>query len=119
MDKNINFLVFGRFPTERAYGVHVVSNAKSYQNFGKVKIIYPSTTNSKTIDSTPEEYFSRSDGIVFEKIDFYDINQNGLNVAVFSGGRGSINLCDGLREFSKVNVETTQYFFSAKVQFHL
>ena len=38
MDKNINFLVFGRFPTERAYGVHVVSNAKSYQNFGKVKI---------------------------------------------------------------------------------
>ena len=73
MDKNINFLVFGRFPTERAYGVHVVSNAKSYQNFGKVKIIYPSTTNSKTIDSTPEEYFSRSDGIVFEKIDFYDI----------------------------------------------
>ena len=76
MDKNINFLVFGRFPTERAYGVHVVSNAKSYQNFGKVKIIYPSTTNSKTIDSTPEEYFSRSDGIVFEKIDFYDITDN-------------------------------------------
>ena len=35
MDKNINFLIFGRFPTERAYGVHVVSNAKSYQNFGK------------------------------------------------------------------------------------
>ena len=34
---------------------------------------------------------------------FYDINQNGLNVVVFSGGRGSINLCDGLREFSKVN----------------
>jgi len=76
MNKNINFLVFGRFPTERAYGVHVVSNAKSYQNFGKVKIIYPSTTNSKTIDSNPEEYFSRSDGIVFEKIDFYDITDN-------------------------------------------
>ena len=34
---------------------------------------------------------------------FYDINQNGLNVVVFSGGRGSINLCDGLREFSKLN----------------
>ena len=33
----------------------------------------------------------------------YDINQNGLNVVVFSGGRGSINICDGLREFSKVN----------------
>ena len=55
MDKNINFLVFGRFPTERAYGVHVVSNAKSYQNFGKVKIIYPSTCLLYTSDAADEE----------------------------------------------------------------
>jgi len=76
MNKNINFLVFGRFPTERAYGVHVVSNAKSFQKYGNVKIIYPSTNNSKTINIDPKEYFSNSEGIIFEQIDFYDITKN-------------------------------------------
>jgi len=76
MDKNINFLIFGRFPTERAYGVHVVSSAKSFQKYGKVKVIYPSTNNPKTIDIRPEKYFSNSDGIIFEKINFYDITNN-------------------------------------------
>ena len=37
------------------------------------------------------------------KTGYYDINQNGLNIAVFSGGRGSINLCNGLRDFSEQN----------------
>ena len=37
------------------------------------------------------------------KTGYYDINQNGLNVVVFSGGRGSINLCNGLRDFSEQN----------------
>ena len=76
MNKNINFLVFGRFPTERAYGVHVVSNAKSFQKYGNVKIVYPSTNNSKTISTDPKEYFSKSEGIIFEQIDFYDITKN-------------------------------------------
>ncbi len=75
MDKNINFLIFGRFPTERAYGVHVVSNAKSFQKYGKVKVIYPSTNNPKTIHIRPEKYFSNSDGIIFEKINFYDVRK--------------------------------------------
>ena len=76
MNKNINFLVFGRFPTERAYGVHVVSNAKSFQKYGNVKIVYPSTNNSKTISTDPKEYFSKSEGIIFEQVDFYDITKN-------------------------------------------
>ena len=76
MNKNINFLVFGRFPTERAYGVHVVSNAKSFQKYGNVKIVYPSTNNSKTINTDPKEYFSKSEGIIFEQVDFYDITKN-------------------------------------------
>ena len=73
MNKNFNFLVFGRFPTERAYGVHLISNAKSFQKYGNVNIFYPTTTNSKTIKKKPEKYYSDPDNINFNEVEFYDI----------------------------------------------
>lgn len=76
MSKNFNFLVFGRFPTERAYGVHLIANAKSFVEFGNVNIFYPTTSSPKTIKEDPNEYYSDTDGINFRKIDFYDVTAN-------------------------------------------
>jgi len=76
MNNNINFLVFGRFPTERAYGVHVIANANSFRKYGNINIFYPKTTNSKTINKDPKDYYSETDGINFKKINFYDITDN-------------------------------------------
>jgi glycosyltransferase involved in cell wall biosynthesis len=71
---SIHFLVFGRFPTEKAYGGHLISNAKSFvENGYKVNVYYPSTNNSKTIDLDPNEYYSISDNINFTEIRHRDI----------------------------------------------
>ena len=76
MSKNFNFLLFGRFPTERAYGVHIIANARSFARYGSVNIYYPSTSNSKTIQKHPKEYFSNTEDINFIKIDIFDITAN-------------------------------------------
>ena len=76
MSKNFNFLLFGRFPTERAYGVHIIANARSFARYGSVNIYYPSTSNSKTIKQHPKEYFSNTEDINFIKVDIFDITGN-------------------------------------------
>ena len=74
-NKVINLLVFGRFPTERAYGVHVVSVAKAYSKLGyKTTIFYPSTDNEKTIRSHPNEYFENKD-IDYKEVHHTDITK--------------------------------------------
>ena len=54
--KSINLILFGRFPTERAYGVHAIAIADGYSRLGyKATIFYPSTDNKKTIYENPKE----------------------------------------------------------------
>lgn len=73
--KSINLILFGRFPTERAYGVHAIAIADGYSRLGyKATIFYPSTDNEKTIYENPKEYYNNQD-IYFQKINHYDITK--------------------------------------------
>ena len=73
--KSIDIILFGRFPTERAYGVHAIAVAGGYLRLGyKVTIFYPSTNNEKTIHEDPKEYYDNQD-ICFQKINHYDITK--------------------------------------------
>ena len=75
ISKSINLTLFGRFPTERAYGVHVVAVAKSYSKLGyKATIFYPSTDNEKTIFEDPQEYYNTHE-VQFQKINHPDITK--------------------------------------------
>ena len=48
--KNVGILVYGRFPTEKAYGTHIVEVAKAFlSNHKKVTIFYSKTSNKYTI----------------------------------------------------------------------
>ena len=48
--KHIGLLVYGRFPTEKAYGGHVFEIAKSFTELNiKTTIFYSKTNNKKTI----------------------------------------------------------------------
>ena len=45
-------------PTEKAYGIHALNQAKSFANLGyDVTLFYPSTNNEKTISYDPEDYY--------------------------------------------------------------
>ena len=70
MNNNINFLVFGRFPTERAYGVHVIANANSFRKYGNINIFYPKTTNSKTINKICNDV---SDATISKGVTYFSI----------------------------------------------
>ena len=74
-NNSINLLVFGRFPTERAYGVHVVSVAKAYLNIGyKPTIFFPSTNNEKTLPFSPQEYYQNQD-VNFQEVTHLDVTK--------------------------------------------
>ena len=74
-NNSINLLVFGRFPTERAYGVHVVAVAKAYLNIGfEPTVFYPSTDNEKTLPFSPQEYYQNED-INFHEVKHLDITK--------------------------------------------
>ena len=73
--KSINLILFGRFPTERAYGVHAVAVADGYRRLGyKTTIFYPSTSNEKTIYEDPKEYYGNED-VKYQKIEHLDITK--------------------------------------------
>ncbi len=73
--KSINLILFGRFPTERAYGVHAVAVADSYRRLGyKTTIFYPSTSNEKTIYEDPKEYYGNKN-VNYQKIEHLDITK--------------------------------------------
>ena len=45
--KHIGLLVYGRFPTEKAYGGHVFEIAKSFTELGIKTTVFFSKTNNK------------------------------------------------------------------------
>lgn len=71
---NISLITFARFPTEKAYGIHLVQVAKGFiENGAEVKIIYPSTKNRNTISISPSSYYEEVDRLTYQQIENYDL----------------------------------------------
>ena len=48
--KNIGIIVYGRFPTEKAYGSHIIDTAVGFiENQCNVSVFYSKTSNKKTL----------------------------------------------------------------------
>ena len=72
--KDIAIALYARFPTEMAYGNHVIQIAKAFSgNNCNVNIYYPKTYNSKTLKETPEEYYGQIRNVNYVMIDNRDI----------------------------------------------
>ena len=72
--KDIAIALYARFPTEMAYGNHVIQIAKAFsKNNCNVNIYYPKTYNSKTLNETPEEYYGQIRNVNYVMIDNRDI----------------------------------------------
>lgn len=72
--KDIAIALYARFPTEMAYGNHVIQIAKAFsKNNCTVNIYYPKTYNSKTLKETPEEYYGQIRNVNYVMIDNRDI----------------------------------------------
>ena len=55
--KKIGLLVYGRFPTEKAYGSHIIDIANGFiDNKNYVTVYYSKTNNDKTIEISPAQY---------------------------------------------------------------
>ena len=73
--KNVALIVYGRFPTEKAYGSHLIDVANGFiSNKIKVSIIYSETSNNKTIFENPESYYS-SKNINYIKANNFDFTK--------------------------------------------
>ena len=73
-NKKVAVITFARFPSEMAYGIHLVQIAKSFvENNCDVNVYYPKTYNSKTISEQPGDYYKVSDNINFKEIGNTDI----------------------------------------------
>ena len=69
---NIALIVYGRFPTEKAYGSHVIDIANGFLKNGLiVDVIYSKTYNSKTIYQEPGSYYKNNE-LKFYEIDNFD-----------------------------------------------
>ena len=74
MNKKIAIITYARFPSEMAYGNHLIQIANSFIDNGfDVSIYYPKTYNTKTINERPEKYYGVKRGIVFKEINNFDI----------------------------------------------
>ena len=74
MNKKIAIITYARFPSEMAYGNHIIQIANSFIDNGfNVSIYYPKTYNKKTIDEKPEKYYEVKRGIAFKEINNFDI----------------------------------------------
>ena len=73
--KNIGIIVYGRFPTEKAYGSHIIDTANCIlHNECNVSVFYSKTSNRKTLDIDPEEYYGNSK-INFIEVKNYDFTK--------------------------------------------
>ena len=74
MKNKVALITFARFPSEMAYGVHLVQIANSFceNNYG-VNIYYPRTYNSKTIYTNPKDYYRVTNDIEFIEVNNIDI----------------------------------------------
>ena len=74
MNKKIAIITYARFPSEMAYGNHLIQIANSFIDNGfNVSIYYPKTYNTKTIDERPEKYYGVKREIAFKEINNFDI----------------------------------------------
>ena len=82
--KNIGIIVYGRFPTEKAYGSHIIDTSIGFlDNDWNVSVFYSKTSNKKTLEISPEEYYDNSEinfievkNYDFTKLFFYDYIPN-------------------------------------------
>ena len=73
--KNIALVVYGRFPTERAYGSHIIDTANGFLENGlKVTVLYSKTNNQKSLHINPEEYY-KSININFVEVENLDFTK--------------------------------------------
>ena len=73
--KNIGIIVYGRFPTEKAYGSHIIDTANGFINNNcNVSVFFSKTSNSKTISTSPEEYYDNT-RIKFIEMENYDFTK--------------------------------------------
>lgn len=71
--KNVGILVYGRFPTEKAYGTHIVEVAKAFlSNHKKVTIFYSKTNNKYTINKDPQTFYDIPQNIEVKALDNFD-----------------------------------------------
>ena len=71
--KNVGILVYGRFPTEKAYGTHIVEVAKAFlSNHKKVTIFYSKTSNKYTINEDPQTFYDIPQNIDVKALDNFD-----------------------------------------------
>ena len=92
--KNVALIVYGRFPTEKAYGSHLIDVANGFiSNKIAVSIIYSQTSNDKTIFESPESYYAsekikyiEAKNFDFTKLDFFKILPNILKKVLWSIG---------------------------------
>ncbi len=74
MNKKIAIITYARFPSEMAYGNHLIQIANSFvENGFNVSIYYPKTYNTKTIYERPEKYYEVKKEIEFKEINNFDI----------------------------------------------
>lgn len=76
MIKKVGILVYGRFPTEKAYGTHIVEVAKAFSNNNKsVTIFYSKTNNDFSIDESPETFYDIPPNIELKELNNYDFTK--------------------------------------------
>ncbi|MAV04375.1 MAG: hypothetical protein CMC31_01770 [Flavobacteriaceae bacterium] len=74
MKNEVALITFARFPSEMAYGIHLVQIANSFvENNYEVNIYYPKTYNSKTIYTNPKDYYGVTNDIEFIEVNNIDI----------------------------------------------
>ena len=73
--KNIGIIVYGRFPTEKAYGSHIIDIADGFlENNCNVNVFYSKTSNKKTLDVSPQEYYENKQ-VNFIEVKNYDFTK--------------------------------------------
>ena len=79
MSRKVSILVYGRMPTEKAYGIHALNQAKSFSKLGyEVELIHPSTNNIMTINETVQNYYGEN--FAFKIIEKENYDLTGLRV---------------------------------------
>ena len=74
--KHIGLLVYGRFPTEKAYGGHVFEIAKSFTELGiKTTVFFSKTNNKKSIYEDPGKYYAIDSKINFVEVNNFDFTR--------------------------------------------
>lgn len=110
--KNVALIVYGRFPTEKAYGSHLIDVANGFiSNKVSVSIIYSETSNDKTIFESPESYYAfekikyiEAKNFDFTKLDFFKILPNIFKKVLWSIGAyfWSRNLRSTLKDYDTI-----------------